>query len=193
MNFFLKADGTCNRCSSKAHIGNRGDVQKIEFRPKSRQLQQKAYDMSKCFCPLGSAVTTEPMSRATLMRLFQDELKRINSPIVAVVSMTDSQEKWLGPQRRLGDHSKKRGKTRRFQASSPPPPTDRILLSSIPNPPSKCPMVNLDFNNLNNPMARYYGQTATLKGGDYLYHMISSGRLTGLGYPFVLGRLRIYG
>jgi len=33
-------------------------------------------------------------------------------------------------------------------------------------------MVTLDFTNFTNLMAHYYGQTSTLKGGDYLFDQL---------------------
>jgi len=37
---------------------------------------------------------------------------------------------------------------------------------------SACPLITLDFRNLENPMARYYGQGSTLQGGDYLFDQL---------------------
>jgi len=50
-------------------------------------------------------------------------------------------------------------------------PSTRTL-QSLPNPASECPMVKLDFTNLPNPMAPYYGQASTLRGGDYLFDQL---------------------
>jgi hypothetical protein len=47
-----------------------------------------------------------------------------------------------------------------------PPPTQAPV--AVPDAPSSCPLTTLDFTGLPNPMARYYGQNATLQAGDYL-------------------------
>jgi len=173
----LKIDGTCNYCSHMKHIGDRADTPRIvsPSSGKSRHLQQQAYNMSNCFCPLGSTVASDTASRATLMRLFQEELTSINSPIQNVIYMEDITQK-PGSGRRLSlvEDSTSRGRTRRAQVASSPSPTKRELSASTYNPPSKCPMVKLDFTNFTNPMARYYGQSATLQGGDYLYDQLWS-------------------
>jgi len=162
MKIRLKTDGKCNACSNKAFVSNRADTLKIKTVPKSRQLQQN-YQKSNCFCPLGSSVAQEPVGRDTLMRLFQEELNLIGSPIKNVTSMLV-----------VADSSKKRmRRVRRLQDTSPSPATMRALQSeTIPDPPSVCPMVKLDFNNVTNPLAQYYGQSATLKAGDYLYDQL---------------------
>jgi len=50
---------------------------------------------------------------------------------------------------------------------NPSDPTPAVSPSSPP-PPLACPLINLNFTNLPNPMARYYGQESTLQAGDYL-------------------------
>jgi len=163
MTFKLKTGGTCNACSNKAFIGNRPDTLKIVSRPKSRELQQ-TYDLSHCFCPLGSSVAQEPIGRATLMRLFREELSLIGSPIKNVTSMSVVADSSNTPPRRV----------RRLQDTSPnPAATARSRQASVtPDPPSACPMVTLDFWNVTNPLAHYYGQSSTLKAGDYLYDQL---------------------
>jgi len=178
MTVTLKIDGTCNQCSKQHHVGDRTDVSRIvSYPPKSRYLQQQplVYNMSNCFCPLGSQVASETASRTTMMRLFQEELTFINSPIKAVISMNDISPK-KDSRRRLSmdEDSTRRGRTRRLQVAPTPSPTEQEPLSSIPSPPSNCPMVKLDFNNFTNPMSRFYGQSATLQGGDYLYDQLWS-------------------
>jgi len=84
-----KTGGTCNACTGKAHVTDRADNRNI-FKPKVRQLQtEQVYDASNCFCPLGSAVAREPIGRATVTRLFLEELALINSPIKNVTFMGD--------------------------------------------------------------------------------------------------------
>jgi len=60
--------------------------------------------------------------------------------------------------------------TERNIASVRPPlsPTDTPTSS----PPSSCPLVKLDFTDLPNPMARYYGQNSTFRAGDYLFDQL---------------------
>jgi len=157
----LKSSGTCNACSGKAHVGNRVEVLKGGALPgKLQQVEGK----SNCYCPLGSSVATEPPGRTTIRRLFQEELARINSPIKNVIGMTDD----IKPP-----------KARRLQSGSPfpppPDPEDMTEISDDDSPdddPSACPMIKLDFDNFANPMARWYGQSSTLKGGDYLFNQL---------------------
>jgi len=163
MKLRLKTGGICNACSNKSFIGNRPDTLKMPSTPKSRELQQM-YDMSNCFCPLGSSVAQEPIGRDTLIRLFQEELNLIGSPIKNVTSMlalADSSQQRLGRFRRLRDVS-----------PAPATPARSLQSSMIPDPPSVCPMVKLDFDDLANPLAHYYGQLSTLKAGDYLYDQL---------------------
>lgn len=52
-----------------------------------------------------------------------------------------------------------------------------VALATIPfalgvQNPSECPIVELDFNNLENPAWRYYNQEPTLKAGDYLFDQL---------------------
>jgi len=189
MTLRMKTTGSCNQCSKKAFIGDTADTLKINpnaITPKSRQLQQQVYNNSNCFCPLGSSVAQEPVGRTTLMRLFQEELNIIGSPIKNVNSM------WAYDD----SSSTRRGRRMRSlkDASSIPPPlpaaaaaAHSLHANAIPNPPSICPMVKLDFKNTPNPLAHYYGQSSMLKAGDYFHDQLwwSHGvRVAALGFTF---------
>jgi len=49
-----------------------------------------------------------------------------------------------------------------------------VSLSTTASPPiqSTCPLVTLNFMDIPNPMARYYGQPSMLSGGDYLFDQL---------------------
>jgi len=164
MSLMVKVDGMCNGCTGKTHVGNRADFQRIAPETgKFRRLQEQVEETSNCYCPLGLTVATEPPGRNTLMRLFQEELDRINSPIKKVTGMVELSS---GGRRVC-----------RLQAGTPvPPPLDTEnmteTLNDIPDPPSTCPMIKLKFTNFSNPMARWYGQSSTLQGGDYLFDQL---------------------
>jgi len=101
------------------------------------------------------------------MRVFQEELIQLNSRIVGVTSIQElpleQEPRRLEPVRQLRS------------ASSPLVPTERFLQSTpIQSRPSMCPMIKVDFTNFPNPMARWYGQTSMLKGGDYLFDQLWS-------------------
>lgn len=56
------------------------------------------------------------------------------------------------------------------------PPTPAPIGAATPAPvadaPAQCPYQTLDFTNLVNPMAHYYGQASTFQAGDYLYDQL---------------------
>jgi len=159
----VKNEGRCNACTAKAHVSDRADNRNI-MKPKVRLLQaQPAYDASHCFCPLGSTVDSEPVGRATLRRLFLEELVLINSPIKNITTIIETDDRTTTGERRV----------RHLQAVVPTAPSTKRS-SRIPDPPSLCPMVRLNFTNFTNPMARYYGQKSTLRGGDYLFDQLWS-------------------
>jgi len=57
----------------------------------------------------------------------------------------------------------------------PAAPVSPLVPSAPPvsfGSPTACPLISLNFTNLVNPMARYYGQRATLQGGDYLFDQL---------------------
>jgi len=54
----------------------------------------------------------------------------------------------------------------------PIPPTLQPTPAPSSSRPTPCPMIKLDFNNLQNPMARYYGQDSTFRAGDYVFDQL---------------------
>jgi len=147
MTLRLKTSGLCNACSGKAYLGSRADLARKQMYPKSRQLQE-AYDMSHCFCPLGSEISREPMSRDLLIRLFLEELTIIGSPIKKVTSMSNVRDTWISAEANAANDKETitgvpdnvrrlRASPRSLQAASSPPSLPPTKAPTLP--PTKQP------------------------------------------------------
>jgi len=181
MTMRLKTGGACNACTGKAHIGNRVDITRLTGENEQTFSHvpddgsygqtthvQDVYDKSHCFCPLGSSVANEAVGRDTLTPT--EELERIGSRIKNVTSMSEHQQNST-----TADHADIYRLPDASTMATPPTQSWEVQQQTsdeIPEPPSVCPIVNLNFSNLVNPMARYYGQASTFQAGDYLYDQL---------------------
>lgn len=153
-NVKISMSGVCNLCGTKNYYGNDVYTSTKTRRARTRRLQQQqaTWHASSCFCPLGSTIQTEPLSPQSLIEMFQKELGLRGIPITNVTKMVEVDASPLPPLANLN-----------------PIPVSTPTTQPTPSTSSSCPLVKLDFMNLYNPMARYYGQNNMLRAGDYLY------------------------
>jgi len=85
----LTADGTCSKCKEKISIGDDVRTMALSTEKRTRRSLQETWNLSNCFCPLGSTVVTEATPIQNLVDLLAIELDELSVPVTEIVDLKE--------------------------------------------------------------------------------------------------------